>query len=264
MTFPLSPFSGPGQLQAPGQLFTPQRSTTPAPQINPAPPAMPADRSGFSRVSQLLGIQPILNGLPPLRELPSRVLNGLERGWQSLKDTFTFQFEEKGKTGTAREAEANCGPASATMILKQFGIPAPPMQELRRMVGAPVGTRGSVFALTTTQVGEAVRKTAAARGVKLSYDVDRLSTNVDQTLAAMKKRLDAGEKVILLTSNINSLSRGHYVVVKEVRPNGSIVVDDPALSNGENKVHTKAQLAKALSMRTSRYGLESSMISFKR
>jgi len=70
--------------------------------------------------------------------------------------------------------------------------------------------------------------------------------------------------VILLTSNINSLSQGHYIVVKEVRADGSILVDDPGRSHGENAVHSKRQLEKALQTRVQRYGLGNTMISFKR
>ncbi len=209
----------------------------------------------------MLGFSPIQ--IPNLRPLGQSVLRGLERGWNALKDTFTFQFEEKGSTGTSKEAQANCGPASASMILKQFGVTSPTMQQLRRSVGAPIGSNSGAYALSIAQVGESVKKAAKDKGQHITYDTKSLTTNVDSALREMKNRLDAGEKVILLTSNINSLSQGHYIVVKEVRADGSILVDDPARSKGENAVHSKRQLEKALQTRVQNYGLGNTIISFK-
>lgn len=262
MTFPLQ---GSNQLKAPQQLFQP--SATVAPTTNRLSgitrPAYSGDQTRFSRVSSVLGISPIQ--LPNLRPLGQSVLRGLERGWNALKDTFTFQFEEiKGTAGTQKEAQANCGPASASMILKQFGISSPTMHQLRRSVGAPIGSNSGAYALSIAQVGEAVKKAAKDKGQHITYDSKSLTTNVDSALREMKKRLDAGEKVILLTSNINSLSQGHYIVVKEVRADGSILVDDPGRSKGENAVHSKRQLEKALQTRVQKYGLGNTMISFKR
>ncbi len=279
MTFPLPNQSS--SLQTPGQLFV-QPAARPASQPLPSlqglpstqqpQPAIKPDQSRFSLVSRLVGVMPSvmmplaplsLPSLQGLRKLPNQILSGLERGWQSLKDTFTFQFEEKGTLGTSKEAQANCGPASASMILKQFGVTSPTMQQLRRTVGAPIGTGGGAFALTTQQVAEAVKKSASQKGRHISYDIKGLGTNVDTVLNEMRNRLAKGEKLILLTCGLNSLSRGHYIVINEVRPDGSIVVDDPGRAKGENAVHTRAQLAKALSTRVSGYGLSNSLISFK-
>ena len=261
MTFPLQ---GPKQLQAPQQLFKPDSPSAPVIKPGGIPrPAYIGDQTRFSKVSSMLGISPI--HIPNLRPLGQSVLRGLERGWNALKDTFTFQFEEiQGTAGTRKEAQANCGPASASMILKQFGISSPTMHQLRRSVGAPIGSKSGAYALSIAQVGEAVKKAAKDKGQHITYDTKSLTTNVDNALREMKKRLDAGEKVILLTSNINSLSQGHYIVVKEVRADGSILVDDPGRSHGENAVHSKRQLEKALQTRVQRYGLGNTMISFKR
>lgn len=281
MNFNLNNQTTASPLSAPGQLFNragQSQQSYQGPTIGPAPaqPVMRQDQSRFSTVSRLIGVMPGvllpfgplptlqgLNPIPTLRKLPDTILRGLERGWQALKDTFTFQFEESGRLGTAREAEANCGPASSSMILKQFGISSPTMQQLRRLVGAPIGTGGGAFALSTRQVAEAVKKTASQQGRVINYDIKGLSSNVDTVLNDMRRRLAAGEKLILLTSGLNSLSRGHYMVVKEVRPDGSILIDDPGRSQGENRVHTRAQLAKALSMRSQHYGLDNSLIAFR-
>lgn len=226
------------------------------------------DRSHFSLVSRLVGTMPTLslpslNPLPALRKVPDQILHGLESGWHALKDTFTFQFEEIGRFGTEREAEANCGPATASMILKQFGIVSPTMQQLRREVGAPVGSRGGTFGLSVQQVEDAVRRTARSKGRIITAETKTLSTNVDVTLNEMRRRLSSGQKLILLSSGLRSLSRGHYIVVKEVRADGSILVDDPGRSKGENVVYTRNQLAKALDARSHTYGLSSSLLAFK-
>lgn len=266
MTFSLSR-SG-SSLQVPQALFSSSDLLKPAAPVSPSPTAsgLRADLTQFSTVSRLVQHMPTLQWSPVLRQIPNQVLSGLERGWQALKSTFVFQFGETGRApgATAKEAQANCGPASAAMILKQFGISSPTMHQMRRLVGAPIGSRSGAYALSTTQVAEAVKRSAAQKGAKMSYDIKHLTPHVDRTLDEMRRRLAAGEKLILLTSNMGTLSQGHYVVVKEVRPDGSIVVDDPGRSNGENRVHSRQELAKALSVRTQRYGRENSLIAFRR
>lgn len=259
-------------LRAPGHLFSPLPSVSQTLTQSPSPATIVQDQSRFSKVSGLigsipgllpLGSLPNLNPMPILRKLPDQILSGLERGWQALKDTFTFQFEEQGRLGTSREAQANCGPASAAMVLKQFGIVPPTMQQMRRAVGAPIGYGSNPFGFSTQQVITAVKRSASEKGRVLKAETKTLSTNVDSALNEMRRRLNAGEKLILLTSNIRSLSQGHYIVINEVRPDGSIVVDDPGRSDGENKVYSRAQLAKALSMRVYNYGMENCLLSFK-
>ncbi|MBT9546382.1 MAG: hypothetical protein IV090_13420 [Candidatus Sericytochromatia bacterium] len=240
------------------------RSLPAAPLLRPVTPSplTRVDQSQFSLVSRLLGPLDQIS-LPPLRNIvPAPVLAGLERGWQALKDTFTYQFEEIGRTGTSREADANCGPASASMVLKQFGIYPPTMQQLRRLVGAPIGYGGDAFALTTKQVAEAVKRTASEKGKYISYDTRLITSNVDSVTSEMRNRLARGEKLILLTSGFNSLSQGHFTVVKEVRNDGSVVVDDPGTAGGENRVISRSRLAKALETRKYEYGMENVLIAF--
>lgn len=272
MNFQLPNQQSPAKLQNPGQLFSHAPAFPPAAVIRPATqPAIAHDQSRFSSVSRLIGSLPSLTPLglpglgplPTLSKLPGQILHGLEVGWHALKDTFTFQFEEIGRFGTEREAEANCGPASASMILKQFGIQAPTMQQLRRTVGAPIGTRGDTFGLSAQQVADAVKRTASQKGRSITSESKTLSTNVDTVLADMRRRLASGQKLVLLSCGLSSLSRGHYIVVKEVRADGSILVDDPGRSQGENKVYTRNQLAKGLSTRVHTYGLENTLIAFK-
>lgn len=281
-----------GGLQSPGQLFqAPPASagaekpllspaqlsafSRPAPPPPPPPPAQPklggADQ--FAGVSRLLSQQGKLPAMPlPLSPKPLAPISSLappaapkfvEPAHKPLEDTFVFQFGEIGKEGSRMEAQGNCGPASAAIIIQEFGVEAPTMRDLRREVGAPTGTARRAYALTTDQVGKAVQETLAEHNIQVEYDVHGLSTNVDRVLNQMRDKLAAGEKVILLSSNLASQSRGHYVVVKEVRRDGSIVIDDPGRRNGENDVYSRSRLEQTLKTRVNRYGLSNSLITFR-
>lgn len=239
---PPLPIPRPQSRPEPRQQAQPQ---SPAPQ--PLPPATrPSPRPVTSA--------PAVNAAPKAGSSPIR---------QPLRDTFVFQFEEIGKKGTAKEAQANCGPASAAMILQALGVKAPSMQDLRRLVNAPTGSRSGPYALSTEQVGKAVEKVAAQKGINVDFEVTRLSTSVDRTQAEIKKRLERGEQVILLSSGLAGLSQGHYMVVKEVRRDGSVVMNDSGRRDGENIVYSKARMAQALRARVNTYGRQNELISFQ-
>lgn len=190
--------------------------------------------------------------------------NLLTEGRQFMTELFTFQYAE----GTKSERQANCGPASASMIIKNLGIEPPPLAELRKATGAPTGSGRGAFAMSTSQLERAVVRTAQQYGLEVTAKTEGLSTNVDTALAAIKGKLDAGEKVVLLSSNImvqsGSRGKGHYVVVKEVLPNGSLVVDDPQSppERGLSRTHTKAEFANSLRRRVN-FGRANQIISFK-
>lgn len=189
----------------------------------------------------------------------------LDDGREFMTELFTFQYGE----GSDDERQANCGPSSASMIIKDLGIQPPSLHDLRKMVGAPIGNGNGAFAMSTQQVMDSVTRVAAQTGLKVEATSQRLPTNVDQTLKIIKDKLDAGEKVILLSSNIRVQSgprgKGHYVVVKEVLPNGSLVVDDPQSSlerGGMGRTHTRAEFANSLRRRVN-FGRQNELISFK-
>jgi hypothetical protein len=188
----------------------------------------------------------------------------LTEGREFMTELFTFQYAE----GTKSEQQANCGPSSASMIIKGLGIEPPPLADLRKMTGAPTGNGRGAFAMSTGQLESAVVRTAAQYGLEVTAKTEGLSTNVDTALAAIKKKLDAGEKVVLLSSNImvqsGSRGKGHYVVVKDILPNGSLVVDDPQSppERGLSRTHSKAEFANALRRRVN-FGRANEIISFK-
>lgn len=177
--------------------------------------------------------------------------------------TFTSQWSERGLGAThVRESQANCGPASASMIMKQLGLPAPSMHEIRQMVGGRIstsGNEGGAFAIGTEQLAEAVKKQAAAQGRTVTSTTQSLPANSQQALAQIKEKLDRGEKVVLLTGGFGG-TPGHYTVIKAVNPDGTFVVDDPA--RGPNQVRTAAELQTAMDNRRAAGRGISQIISF--
>lgn len=188
----------------------------------------------------------------------------LEDGREFMTELFTFQYGE----GSDDERQANCGPSSASMVIKDLGVPPPSLHDLRKMVGAPTGNRNGAFAMSTQQVADSVSQVAAQYDRTIETKTEGLPTNVDQALNKIRARLDAGEQVILLSSNImvqsGTRGKGHYVVVKEVTVNGSLVVDDPQSPSerGFGRTHTRDQFANALRRRVN-FGRANQMITFK-
>lgn len=194
-----------------------------------------------------------------------------QEGKEFMTELFTYQYATTGHDAlgsTPAERQANCGPSSASMVLKHCGIEPPTLTELRKLVNAPVGSSKGTYALTTHQVGEAVKRAAAQYGKTINYNVMPLATNVDQALATIRKQLDAGKQVILLSSNIavqkGTAGKGHYVMVESVQPDGSLIINDPqkAVEAGLGRTHTKAQFANALSRRVNLFHAQNELIVF--
>lgn len=157
--------------------------------------------------------------------------------------------------GPRAEAQANCGPAAAAMIMKQLGISPPnSLTTLRKMVGAPTASnphRGKRLAITENELMSAVKKQGAKNGKSVQAHREMLPRNPKQALATMQDRLAKGEKVVLLTGNMHTGSTGHYVVVKQINPDGSLLIDDPgrAAPGGENRHCSFGQFQKAMATR---------------
>lgn len=198
-------------------------------------------------------------------------------GIQNFKDWASSHIYQYDPTqGTKQEGQANCGPASAAMMCERLGIKSPQLHDLRKMVGARLGVGEGAFALSKNQVGDAVVKQGARQGIKVSYevvDMSKESKNIDSMLNALRKRLDAGEKIILLTSNIQipekdkytRKGQGHYVVLEAIKPDGTIIVDDPQkpANVGQDREHSKQAFALALWRRSNVFKLDNSIIAFK-
>lgn len=188
----------------------------------------------------------------------------LDEGHQFMTELFTFQYGE----GSDDERQANCGPSSASMIIKDLGIQPPSLHELRKRVGAPTGNGRGAFAMSTQQVMDSVCQVAAEYGYPVEAKAEHLPTPVDQALKQIRQHLDAGDKLILLSSNImvqsGNRGKGHYVVIRDVLPDHSLVVDDPQspAKRGLGRTHTRAQFANALRRRVN-FGRENQLISFK-
>jgi hypothetical protein len=254
--------------------FTPSQpaiTVSAAPTVAPTAPPKSWSQQQYSKVSNLLSTfgQRAQQNWNDFSHQSSAVFNTVLDGAIVLKDkavnevkTFfnhIYQFSQ----GTAKEKQANCGPASAFIIGENFGLDMPSLSSIRASVGAPRGNGSGAFAITTGQLGRAVTKQAEKEGRDIRFDEDTLGTNVDSTLRKMRENLAAGKKMVLLTSNIASGSQGHYVVINKVNPDGSIEVSDPQSANGAGRVHSRAELEKALKTRANRYGLESTLITFE-
>lgn len=252
--------------------FTPSQPAVKisAPKSVAAPPKSWSEQQ-YSKVSNLLsnfGKQAQKNW-NDFSHQSSAVYNTVLDGAIVLKDkavaevkTFfnhIYQFSQ----GTAKEQQANCGPASAFIVGENFGLNMPSLSAVRASVGAPRGNGSGAFAITTGQLGRAVTKQAEKEGRDIRFSEDNLGTNVDSTLRKMRENLAAGKQVVLLTSNLASGSRGHYIVINKVNPDGSIEVSDPQSRNGAGRVHSRAELEAALKTRSNRYGLQSTLITFE-
>lgn len=162
-----------------------------------------------------------------------------------------------------RESQANCGPSSASMILKQFGIEPPDMHSMRERIGARTSKTGGedgAFAIGTEQLEQMVQTYAADKGKRIAAQTETLPGNARKALDMIGERLARGEKVVMLTGGFGGTA-GHYTVIKSVNPDGSFIVDDPA--RGPNMRVTADQLQRAMQNRAAQGKGESKIISFK-
>ena len=246
--------------------FAPSQPTVTLP-----PPPKSWSEQQYSKVSSLLSNfgQQAQKNWAQFSHQSSAVFNTVLDGAIVLKDkavnevkalfTHIYQFSQ----GTDKEKQANCGPASAFIVGENFGLDMPSLSTIRASVGAPRGNGRGAFAITTGQLGRAVTQQAKKEGREIRFNEEKLNTKVDDTLRKMRENLAAGKQVVLLTSNIASGSQGHYIVINKVNDDGSIEVSDPQSRNGAGRVHSRAELEKALKTRSNRYGLQSTLLTFQ-
>lgn len=204
-----------------------------------------------------------INGAAPVSNGPGQTHHG---------STYTSQWGDVALAQSGRipgspaihrrESQANCGPASASMILKQMGITPPDMHTIRERIGARTsenGQEGGAFAIGTEQLEQIVQQYAADQGKQVRAETQTLPRDANQALATIRERLERGEQVVLLTGGFGGTA-GHYTVIKGVNPDGTFIVDDPA--RGPNETRTAAELQRAMDTRAASGKGESKIISF--
>lgn len=164
---------------------------------------------------------------------------------------FVYQFGELENGGTTMEAQANCGPASMAMLMDRMGGEAPTMKDIRKESGAPTGNRKGTYGLDSDQVERGLQSILGEQGIAVETSTQLYkSSEMDTLLSDIREGLDAGKEMMLLTSNLETGGKGHYIVINDVREDGSIVVNDPQDKDGENRVHTADELQQGMKTRS--------------
>lgn len=178
-----------------------------------------------------------------------------------------------GQNGTGlNSAGGDCGPASAAMVLKAFGIipestsSAEAIQMVRQ---AGNGVRNAPpYAMGEEQLFQAIERLSGGRVQNDSSIttglVDSDAPGAYNTLSsAIQKSLAAGNMTMFLTGSPSSESR-HYMIISHINENGNYVMVDPAGSNGQARVWemTPAQMQQLMAEADSRGG--SRVMSFAR
>lgn len=181
------------------------------------------------------------------------------------KEAFVYQYGEIGENGgTSMEAQANCGPASMAMVIERLGGDAPTMKEIRQEAGAPTGNRKGTYGLDSDQVEKGLTEILGDQGIQVDTETQVFRSRDNEGVTeAMREALAAGKEVILLSANLQSGGQGHYIVVNEVREDGSIVVDDPQNEDGQGQIHTAAELEAGMKRRGA-YGRDTRLITVSR
>lgn len=160
-----------------------------------------------------------------------------------------------------REAQANCGPSSAAIVLGKMDIDPPSLHQLRAAVGAPLGTQNqSYYAITADQLVDMVVETAEDNGLQTSGSIQNLPRSARAAWEELQKGLYIGVPTVLLTGNMSSRGPGHYVVVEKAE-NGKIYINDPQFEDGANREHDFAEF-KAAFERRQRLGRPNLLIRF--
>lgn len=160
-----------------------------------------------------------------------------------------------------REAQANCGPASASIVLRSFGIEPPTMHELREEANAPQGDqRSRAYAISPDQLVEMVESTAAEQKRTLKGTVSVLPEDPDKSWQQILQQSKRG-KVVLLTGNMASNGPGHYVVIEAIGKN-QLRINDPQFADGHNQIHSIEDFREAFQNRR-RAGRDSQIIVFR-
>ncbi len=136
-------------------------------------------------------------------------------------------------TGLA-SAGGDCGPASAAMIARRFGFNTNmdsrgAVQAARNASGLTSARADGSWAITEDQVTKSIQ-TMTGGTVRETADTGLLRSgagNRDKIVNALRQSLANGDMPILLTGSPSTSSR-HYMVVTDVKDDGTLVMADPA------------------------------------
>ncbi|MFN8674427.1 MAG: C39 family peptidase [Candidatus Sericytochromatia bacterium] len=122
----------------------------------------------------------------------------------------------------------DCGPSSASMILKAFGVCDASDETMIKTVRAAAGVtkkRGGAWALDESEVTKAIEKISKGK-VEEKSNKSFSTSNQKTMINHIKAELKAGRLPIIETGSPYSQNR-HYMVVSNVKPDGTLVVADP-------------------------------------
>lgn len=183
------------------------------------------------------------------------------------EDTHVHQYSHdddlKNLTPTQkeREAQANCGPSSAAIVLRSMGLEAPSLHELRVSVGAATGKQNlDAYAIDSDQLIGMVEKAAARQGHQVRGVAIDLPRDARQAWNVLRANSFPGQPTVLLTGNMASRGPGHYVVMESVRGN-TLQVNDPQFEDGHGTQQSFEEF-KAAFERRQRLGRPNRIITF--
>lgn len=130
-------------------------------------------------------------------------------------------------------ASGDCGPASAAMVARRFGFNTnldsrEAVQAARNASGVTSRRRGA-WAIDENEVTKSIQNMSGGK-VRETADTGLLragSENRDKIITTLRESLSRGDMPILLTGSPSTSSR-HYMVVTDVKENGTLVMADPA------------------------------------
>lgn len=193
---------------------------------------------------------------------------------QTEADTHVYQYgeasqsEELSPKEEKREEQANCGPASAAIVLKRLGIPYEDLHNLRIDGDAVVGSdrpANGVYAIDADQLRTMVELNAARQMRDVESERIVLPEDAEAAYDTIRKALADGHEVVLRTGNMDSNGNGgHYVVVNSVGepPDRQLNISDPQNPDGAEHIESFEEFEQALKKRD-KIGMPSDILLFK-
>lgn len=160
-------------------------------------------------------------------------------------------------TGLA-SASGDCGPASAAMVARRFGFNTnmnsrDAVQAARNASGVTSSRNGGKWAISENEVTQSIQRMTGGT-VRETADTGLLRSsagNREKIVSALRQSLANGDMPILLTGSPSTSSR-HYMVVTDVKDDGTLVMADPA--GGRMWEMTPAHLEQLMSKADKRGG----------